>query len=90
MVKIRPRTPPANAYAERWVRTARHKCLDRVLICNASHLHRVLTAYVAHDNTARPHRSLDLDVPLPTSAPVATVTTLRLSGRVERIDVTGG
>ena len=74
MVKIPPRAPQANAYAERWVRTARHECLDWVLIWNRRHLHRVLTAFVAHDNTARPHRSLDLDVPAP--APIANVTAL--------------
>jgi transposase InsO family protein len=88
VVKIPPRAPQANAYAERWVRTARHECLDWILIWNASHLHRVLAAYVAHYNTARPHRSLDLDVPTP--AADATVTTLPTPGRVERVDVLGG
>jgi len=34
-----------------------------MLIWNGSHLHRVLTAFVGHYNTARLHRSLDLDVP---------------------------
>jgi hypothetical protein len=43
---------------------------------------------VTHYNTARPHRSLDLDVPTP--APVASVTTLPSAGRVERVDVLGG
>jgi putative transposase len=88
VVKIPPRAPQANAYAERWVRTARHECLDWVLIWNRRHLHRVLTAFVAHYNTARPHRSLDLDVPAP--APIANVTALPNAGRIERVDVLGG
>jgi len=88
VVKIPPRAPQANAYAERWVRTARTECLDWVLIWNRGHLHRVLTAFVAHYNTARPHRSLDLDVPAP--ATDASVTTLPTVGRVERVDVLGG
>jgi hypothetical protein len=38
IVKIPPRAPRANAYAERWVRTVRSKCLDWTLICNHQHL----------------------------------------------------
>jgi putative transposase len=74
-VKIPPRAPRANAYAERWVRTVRSECLDWTLVWNRQHLQRLLTRYVEHYNTARPHRGLGLDVPVP--VPIATVTTLR-------------
>jgi putative transposase len=37
-----PRAPRANAYAERWVRTAGRKCLDRMLVYNPRHLLAVL------------------------------------------------
>ena len=87
-VKIPPRAPKANAYAERWVRTVRTECLDWTLIWNRQHLQRVLTSYLEHYNTARPHRGIDLEVPVP--APVATVTTLPAARRVERVDVLGG
>jgi putative transposase len=87
-IKIPPRAPRANAYAERWVRTVRTECLDWTLIWNRQHLQRVVSAYLEHYNNARPHRGLDLDVPVP--APVATVTTLPVAGRVERVDVLGG
>jgi len=53
-IKIPPRAPKANAYAERWVRTVRTECLDWLLICNRRHLERVLTAYLQHYNTGRP------------------------------------
>jgi putative transposase len=42
-VKIPPRVPRANAYAERWVRTVRSECLDWTLIWNRRQLYRVLT-----------------------------------------------
>jgi hypothetical protein len=64
VLRIPPRSPRANAYAERWVRTARTEGLDWLLIRNAAHLHRVLAILPEHYHTARPHRSLDLQTPL--------------------------
>jgi transposase InsO family protein len=72
-VKIPPRAPRVNAYAERWVRTARSECLDWTMICNQHQLHRVLTEYLAHYNGARPHRSLNLQPPHPVR-PLTLVT----------------
>jgi putative transposase len=66
VVKIPPRAPRANAYAERWVRTVRTECLDWTLVWNKRQLHRVLTEYLRHYNTVRPHR-LDLQPPRPSS-----------------------
>jgi putative transposase len=88
VVKIPPRAPRANAYAERWVRTVRSECLDWTLIWNQRQLHRVLTEYVRHYNTVRPHRSLELQPPRPTR-----LTPVEPGGRessVERVDVLGG
>lgn len=84
ILRTPPRSPRANAYAERWVRTTRSECLDWILIWNDRHLHRVLSEYVAHYNTARPHRGLGLDLPVP--APTADVR----GERIERTDVLGG
>jgi hypothetical protein len=49
----------ANAICERMIGTLRRELLDRVLIVNQRHLHRVITVYLAHFNAARPHRSLE-------------------------------
>jgi hypothetical protein len=38
--------------------TLRRELLDRVLIINERHLRRILTVYLHHFNTARPHRTL--------------------------------
>jgi putative transposase len=62
-VKIPPRSPRANAYAERFVLTARTEVTDRMLIFGERHLRRVLAEYAAHYNGQRPHRSRQLHPP---------------------------
>ncbi|WP_244366039.1 integrase core domain-containing protein [Streptomyces malaysiensis] len=53
-----PQTPRANAFAERWTRTAHTEGTGRLLITGERHLRTVLTRYAQHSNAGRPHRSL--------------------------------
>jgi transposase InsO family protein len=78
----------SNAYTERWVRTARTECLDWILVRNRRHLEGILTQYIEHYNTARPHRGIGLNVPVAEAEPTsASIEQIR---RVERTDVLGG
>ncbi|WP_230993892.1 integrase core domain-containing protein [Streptomyces endocoffeicus] len=52
-----PQSPRSNAFAERWIRTARTECTDRLLITGERHLRTVLTTYAEHYNGGRAHRS---------------------------------
>jgi len=68
-VKIPPRSPRANAYAERFVLTARTEVTDRMLIFGHRHLRTILAEYETHYNGRRPHRSRQLHTPRPDHPP---------------------
>jgi transposase InsO family protein len=76
-VKIPPRSPRANSYAERFVLTARTEVTDRMLIFGERHLRTILAQYQAHYNGRRPHRSRQLHPPRP-DHPVADLSQKRI------------
>ena len=86
VIKTPIRSPRANAYAERWVRTVRTECLDWILIVGHGQLERVLRRYARHFNRQRPHRGIDLGAPVAGSRVTAAPPSLH----VHRHDVPGG
>ena len=84
-VKIPPRSPRANAYAERFVLTARTEVTDRMLIFGQRHLRTILAQYEAHYNGRRPHRSRQLRPPRPDHPPADLS-----QERIQRRPVVGG
>ncbi len=84
-VKIPPRSPRANAHAERFVLTARTEVTDRMLILGERHLQSVLAEYVRHYNGRRPHRGRQLLPPRP-DHPIADFA----QERIKRRAVLGG
>ena len=77
------RAPNANSYMERWIRSVREECLDRVLVLNEAHLRRVLKEYINYYNRRRPHQGLEQQSPIPRPEPETT-------GKVNRRKVLGG
>ena len=57
------RAPRANAYCERFLGSVRRECLDHLLILHEQQFFRVLRAYGAYFNQARPHQGLQQQVP---------------------------
>ena len=85
VIKIPPRCPRANCFAERFVLTVRTELTDRMLIFGEQHLRRVLARYAAHYNARRPHRALQLRPPRPEA-----LVTEPVYGRIRRRTVLGG
>ena len=61
--------PRMNAIAERFVRTVRAECTDRMLIIGERHLHAALSEYVKHYNTGRSHQGHDMSLRAPDDSP---------------------
>ncbi len=86
VIKTPVRSPRANAYADRWVRTVRTECLDKILNLGRGHLERVQREHAGHYNEQRPHRGIALGVP----APASTIKIPLRSVNVIRHDALGG
>jgi transposase len=84
-IKTPPQAPRANAFAERWVGTARRECTDRMLILGERHLTTVLAEYTTHYNQHRPHRALGQQPPNPPSQ-----ANNHACGPVQRRPILGG
>lgn len=84
-----PAAPRVNAVCERMIGTLRRELLDRVLIVDERHLRRILTRYLHHFNTARPHRTLGQLAPAQAETQRPPVTNLA-EYQVRRKPILGG
>jgi len=64
-VKITPRSPWQNPFAERVIGSIRRECLDHMIILDECHLRRVMKEYVEYYNGSRAHQSLAGNSPVP-------------------------
>ena len=51
--------PNANAFAERFVRSIKEECLDRMIPLGERHFRRAIAEFVAHDHHERKHQGLE-------------------------------
>jgi hypothetical protein len=93
------RTPNANAFAERFVRTIRSECLDHLLAVNEAHLERIQHDCTCHYSGHRPHQGLSQGIPALESTAALAVRRIsdvrhrhlrRHAGLIRRHDRLGG
>ena len=68
-----PQAPRMNAYSERFVRTVRAECTDRMLIAGEQHLRAILADYISHYNTGRSHQGKGMGLRAPDDDPDVVV-----------------
>ena len=58
VVPICYQAPNMNSIAERWVKSVKSECIDRMILFGERTLRRALNEYVAHYHGERPHQGL--------------------------------
>ena len=58
-VQLPPRSPNLNAYAERFVRTIKESCLERMILFGETSLLKTVSQFVTHYHVERNHQGLD-------------------------------
>jgi len=66
VIRLPPRSPNLNAYAERFVRSIKDECLDRIIFVGQASLRRAVSDYMHHYHTERNHQGLDNRLIVPT------------------------
>jgi transposase InsO family protein len=83
-VRLPSRSPNLNAYAERWVGSARRECLAKVIPLGERHLRKLVSEFVAHYHAERNHQGLGNKLITPMNDNAAN------SGRIVRRQRLGG
>jgi transposase InsO family protein len=84
VVRLPPRSPNLNAYAERFVLSIRRECLNRIVPLGERHLRAVIREYMEHYHRERNHQGLANRLIEPSAGPANN------NGRVHRHERLGG
>ena len=64
-VRTVPYSPDMNAFAERFVRTARNECFDHFILFHKKQVGNLMREFARYYNTQRPHQGIGNGVPIP-------------------------
>jgi putative transposase len=71
LIRLPPRSPNLNAFAERFVRSIKSECLDRMIFFGQASLQHAISHFMAHYHCERNHQGLSNQLlrPAPIAAP---------------------
>jgi transposase InsO family protein len=81
-VQFPPRSPNLNAYAERFVRSIKEDCLERMIFFSEDALRRAVHEFVMHYHLERNHQGLGNQLIVPMAMSVGTVGTVERRRRL--------
>jgi len=64
-IKLPPRSPNLNAFAERWVKTVKTECLNHFILFGRRSLSHVLKQYLKHYHSERNHQGVNHKILFP-------------------------
>jgi putative transposase len=82
VIRLPPRSPNLNAYAERFVRSIKGECLDRMIFVGQASLRRAVREYIEHYHTERNHQGLENRLLHPTTEAPADSGTINRHARL--------
>jgi putative transposase len=68
-LRLPPRSPDLNAYAERWVRSMKEECLSKLILCGEASLRKAVTQFQEHYHKERNHQGKNNALLFPTGCP---------------------
>jgi len=71
VIRLPPRSPNLNAYAERFVRSIKEECLKRMIFVGQASLRRALSEFMAHYHVERNHQGIENQLIQPAATPIA-------------------
>jgi transposase InsO family protein len=83
-VKLPPRSPNLNAYAERFVRTIKENCLDQMILFGEDALRKAVHEFLAHYHHERNHQGLN------NRLLIGATTVIAMAGSVRKRERLGG
>jgi len=81
-LRLPARSPNLNPFAERFVRSIKESCLDRLILIGESSLHRAVSEFVLHYHKERNHQGLDNKIIIPDVSEFPATGTVRSRSRL--------